>query len=191
MATKTTEQKKRDEDNKSTDAQESKTDAAAAASGKEAGAVVRGDSGLTDEYKKEDSKDDKKAKKDEGKDAAIVDAKSDEVKGAVAGTVRAGRENVPFVFLTPDMLGSKVRTSDADDEKVRSWSVQSTEDDDETPVTLVPEQAEPGQTFTVGELPNVDVMKAAGIDPAQLLSGLPVRLEDPDTQVHPAAGSLG
>jgi hypothetical protein len=133
-----------------------------AADGEVAGGVPYGETGLDgDDY-----------------DFEYVD--TDEYEGAL-GTVRevnGSREavDVPWTYLTAtDVQEDAVRTSDADDGDVRKWNAQATADDDETPVALVPVQGTPGQTFRVDELPNVDVMKAAGIDVGQFLSGLPVR----------------
>lgn len=86
--------------------------------------------------------------------------------------------DVPWKFLTVEDVDehTRVRTSDSDD-PARSWTNQETvgEGDDAKPVALVPVQQTPGQTFRVSELPSVESLKAAGIDPAQFLSGLPVR----------------
>jgi hypothetical protein len=53
---------------------------------------------------------------------------------------------------------------------------------------FVPGTEEPGQTFDPSELPNVKSLKDAGINPAQFLSGLPVRGQtdfvDPGAAAH-------
>lgn len=147
------------------------SDPEGAATGSVAGGVRRGDTGLED---------------DDFEDEVV----GDEFEGAL-GTVReanAHRESfdVPYTILTPQHFSeeSKVRTSDSDDGRVVAWNAQwANEERDETDgeaEALVPVQAVPGQTFRRDELPNVDVMRAAGIDPVQYLSGLPVRPDVPD-----------
>lgn len=140
-----------------------------AASGGVAGGVNRGDTGLQD-YGDED--DDREFALGE-EDDSVDDAR---------GVVTESGYDVPWTYLTPAHFGEdlRVRTSDTDDPQ-RDWTAQTfaaeddSDDEDAVAVALIPVEAEPGQTFRVDELPNVDVMRAAGIDPVQWLSGLPVR----------------
>lgn len=85
-----------------------------------------------------------------------------------------------YHLVEPTEVGDKVavRTSDSDDPN-RAWTVQQTEEDDKTvddgtPVAYRAPAAAPGQVFYPSQLPDVEVMKAAGIDPGQFLAGLPV-----------------
>lgn len=108
------------------------------------------------------------------------------------GTTRVGTKEVPWTYLTPEHFEDvdEVRTSDSDDEG-KSWTSQHLSENDE-PVALVPVQKEPGQTFTAEQLPNVDAMRAAGIDPVQWVSGLPVRgLLSDEEEADQRSGAFG
>jgi hypothetical protein len=142
------------------------TDAEGAATGSVEGGVVDGDSNALDE--------DDTTFSDDG--ASIEGA-----DGTVAEKDRDGNEvDVPYVTLTSDHVG-KARTSDSDD-PAKDWTAQHAggEREDENgnaldPVALVPVQGTPGQTFTLDELPNRDVVEESGLDYDQFVSGLPVR----------------
>ena len=141
-----------------------KTDPEAAASGSVVGGVVDGDSGLEDAEEAE---------------LPVADGKVEGGLGVVAErNVKGEERDVPWTYLTASNVA---RTSDSDDPQ-KSWTVQEAaeerkDEDGKTldPVALTPVQATPGQTFRVSELPNVEVVKAAGIDHEQWFAGLPVR----------------
>lgn len=150
------------------------TDAKAAASGSSVGAVKDGDTGLDDAYD-DDDKDAEFPVADDGVEGAV---------GTVAERDREGDEyDVPYTLLTAQVLP---RTSDSDD-PAKDWTAQHAggerkdeDDNDLDAVALVPVQGTPGQTFRKRELPNRDVVEAAGIDYNQWVAGLPVRADVPD-----------
>lgn len=139
------------------------SDVEGAASGNVAGGVVRGDTAVDD--------------------SGFADGKADGSLGTVVETNRSREAfDVPWSYLTAEDVGERtsVRTSDSDD-PARSWTSQEAgEREDQEAVALTEVVGEPGQTFRVDELPNVEVMKAAGIDPGQWLAGVPVRANVPD-----------
>lgn len=149
------------------------TDVEGAASGGVAGGVPRGETGLDhSEY-----------------DGGLP---KDRALGVVTegGNDRASYD-VPWTYLTPEDVNEDVkkpRTSDSDDGDVVAWNVQwasgEREGYEDEPVALTPVQGVPGQTFHPDELPNVEVMEAAGIDSANWLSGLPVRGDLGDKETH-------
>lgn len=135
------------------------TDADAAVAG-EAGQVARGDTGL-----------------DLKVDSADASGSTLEVDDAGAKPLKNVSED--YVYLAPEHFeGAKeLRTSDSDDPH-RSWTTQDFEGDDgdRKPVALAHPEGEPGQTFSVDQLPNADVVEKSGIDYVQWVSGLPVRV---------------
>jgi hypothetical protein len=146
-----------DNEVKAGETREVETDAHAAASGTTAGAVKRGDTGLGE---------------DDDTDLNF-DADTDAVYAA-SGYTREGKVDVPWMALVPDHFPEEYRHEDPE----ADWTVQTREDpddEDSASVALVPAVSEPGQTFHPAELPNVDVLKEAGIDPVTYLAGLPVK----------------
>jgi hypothetical protein len=146
------------------------TDAEAAASGSSVGAVVDGDSGLEDE--------------------AVEQFEDGEIGDGVVGTVtevdsEGAEYDAPYAFLTPELGLTAPRTSDSDD-PAKDWTAQHAggeredADGNSDPVALVPVQGTPGGTFRIRELPNREVVEAAGIDYDQWVAGLPVRADVPN-----------
>jgi hypothetical protein len=106
------------------------------------------------------------------------------VVGAVYEVDIKGDEyEVPYILLTPADVAA--RTSDSDD-PAKSWTAQHAsgeredEDGNTDPVALVEVAGTPGETFRVRELPDREVVEAAGINYDQWVAGLPVRADVPD-----------
>jgi hypothetical protein len=145
------------------------TDAEGAASGNVLGGVRDGDSGWDDD------------------ETGLEYVDNESVEGALGTvpekSVNGDEYDVPYLLLTSDNLP---RTSDSDD-PAKDWTAQHAggerEDEDGNnldPVALVEVAGTPGQTFRVSELPNRDVVEAAGINYEQWVAGLPVRADAPD-----------
>ena len=148
------------------------TDAKAAASGGSVGAVRDGDSNVVD---KDDDERDSDFDADAFEDGSVAGA-----SGVVAERNAEGDEfDVPYAYVTAADLA---RTSDSDD-PAKDWTAQHAaeeREDQDHPVALVPVEGTPGQTFRVRELPNREVVEAAGINYEQWVAGLPVRADVPN-----------
>lgn len=113
----------------------------------------------------------------------VKDFEKGKVDAPVGTTVEADRDgqkyDAPYTLLTPQ--NAVARTSDSDD-PAKDWTAQhaSGERKDEEgktldAVALTPVAGTPGQTFTVGELPEREVAEKAGVNYDQFVAGLPVR----------------
>lgn len=123
--------------------------------------------------------------KDPNEDVFVEDAFSPEDFDGSLGTVQEAGYDVPWTYLGPEHFSEddKPRTSDTDDKDVVKWNVQHAfESEDKN--ALVPVVATPGQTFHPDELPDYDSVAKFGIDPVQYFSGLPVRSDLGDREVH-------
>lgn len=122
--------------------------------------------------------------KDNGVETEAVTADQVEAgQGVVSEKDADGNEyEVPWAYLTVEDIDAEsvARTSDWDD-PARAWNAQEAfeRDEDEATGAAPSVQAVPGQTFRVSELPDLDRLREAGIDPAQFLAGLPVRSDVP------------
>lgn len=141
--------------------------------GTRTGLVVDGENEVFDE--------DADLSDDDFEDGGSLDAATGAV---IERNIEGDEYEVPYFALTgSDVSG---RTSDADD-PAKSWTAQEAsgerEDEDGNtldPVALVPVDGTPGQTFRVRELPNREVMEAAGVNFDQWVAGLPVRADVPN-----------